>query len=107
MHKESVFDGVEGNLPYKILDTSPEVQTVIISAFDSYFRNRELQTFQNDDPILRTVDDTIRVLSTPAPPTQHSIEEECDLHGLMFFVVLTAACCLLPAACCLLPAAGY
>ena len=81
--KEFVFDGAEGALHYKLLETPPEVQRAIILAFDSYFRNRELSTFQSDDPLHRAVDDAIRELSAPSPPTQHSIQGECDLNGLM------------------------
>ena len=59
------------------------MQRAIILAFDSYFRNRELSTFQSDDPLHRAVDDAIRELCAPSPPTQHLIQGECDLNGLM------------------------
>jgi Ulp1 family protease len=82
-HVESVFGGVNGSVSNYVTAMPNAVKEAIMAEFKAYFRNSELRTYGGDDPLRRAIDSVILEDKIPTPVSQHSIDMEDELNGLL------------------------
>lgn len=77
-HQENVFDGEQGTGKFDTVDEA--IKSKILGAFERYFRDTSLPSYNMDNPLQRAVEqiqDEGEVLMNSAP-SQFSIESGCD-----------------------------
>jgi hypothetical protein len=82
-HRENVYWYGENTLPIQLSATNAEVRSHIKTKFNEYFRTPGIPSFGQDDPLHRAVDNAGMDLDFPSPGTDHSIDGEDMLNGLI------------------------